>query len=218
MPTADVPADKLTYEVEDLSFHYAARSRSRAEAIDWAVNRVSVAVAQGEIFGVIGPNGSGKSSFLKALAKMVEPQGGTIRLFGQGLERWSRADMARQVAYMPQDVTSDFAFSTQDMVLMGRFPYRPYPRWNVLGWEQMEDHIVVQHVMAQADVSHLAHREVGTLSAGERQRVLLARALAQEPRVLLLDEPTAHLDLQHQLDLCRILKRVHTERGMTVIL
>jgi len=119
---------------------------------------------------------------------------------------------------MPQDLSSDFAFTALDMVLMGRFPYRQRSKWSLLGWEQRNDHLVVQQAMEQADVIHLADREMGTLSAGERQRVLLARALAQEPGVLLLDEPTAHLDLQHQIDLCRILKRVHVQQGMTVLL
>jgi len=175
-------------------------------------------VRQGEIFGVIGPNGSGKSSLLKVLAKLAEPQEGTVRLFRARLDTLSRNAIARQVAYMPQDLSSDFAFTALDMVLMGRFPYRQPRKWSLLGWEQRSDHLVVQQAMEQADVTHLADREMGTLSAGERQRVLLARALAQEPGVLLLDEPTAHLDLQHQLDLCRILKRMHVQHGMTVLL
>jgi iron complex transport system ATP-binding protein len=182
------------------------------------VDGISFSVTRGEIFGVIGPNGSGKSSLLKVLAHMVEPQAGTIRLFGEPLVLWSREAVARQVAYMPQDVASDFAFSVREMVLMGRFPHRQHGRWNLLGWEGSEDHIAVHHAMSQADVAHLAEREMGTLSAGERQRVLLARALAQQPRVLLLDEPTAHLDLQHQLDLSQILKRVHAQKGITLVL
>ena len=217
-PTSGSESGGIAYEVQDVSFRYGERWRQGSQTETWAVQRINFAVGDGEIFGIIGPNGSGKSSLLKVLANMAAPQGGTVRLFGEPLDRWAREAVARQVAYMPQDVASDFAFSTHEMVLMGRFPHRQLRRWNLLGWESTEDHIAVEQAMAQADVTHLADREVGTLSAGERQRVLLARALSQQPRVLLLDEPTAHLDLQHQLDLCRILKRVHAQKGITVVL
>lgn len=219
MTRHDQSDGKLTYEVEHLSFRYGKkRGYVSDERGSWVVKGMNFSVRQGEIFGVIGPNGSGKSSLLKVLAKLAEPQEGTVRLFRERLDALSRDAIARQVAYMPQDLSSDFAFTALDMVLMGRFPYRQRSKWSLLGWEQRSDHLVVQQAMEQADVTHLADREMGTLSAGERQRVLLARALAQEPSVLLLDEPTAHLDLQHQLDLCRILKRVHAQHGMTVLL
>jgi iron complex transport system ATP-binding protein len=216
--TPEVQSQRFSYELHDVSFRYGEAWRHTGRANGWAVEGITFRVAAGEIFGIIGPNGSGKSSLLKVLANMVKPQRGTVRLFGETLALWSREAVARQAAYMPQDVASDFAFSAREMVLMGRFPHRQRRRWDLLGWEDTDDHIAVEHAMAQTDVTHLAEREVGTLSAGERQRVLLARALAQQPRVLLLDEPTAHLDLLHQLDLCRILKRVHAQKGLTVIL
>jgi len=212
IPTPEAQSTRSTYEVRDLSFQYSGPVST------WAVKGMSLTVMDGEIFGVIGPNGCGKSSLLKLLAHMLEPQAGVVHLYGRPLALWSRQVMARHVAYMPQDVASDFAFSALDMVLMGRFPFRHRQRWDVVGWETTEDHAVVEQAMVQTDVIHLAGRDMGTLSAGERQRVLLARALAQQPRVLLLDEPTAHLDLQHQLDFCRILKRVHAQRRITVIL
>lgn len=212
MPPPEGPSSRLTYDVHDLSFRYGGQSGV------WAVKEMSFTIAEGEIFGIIGPNGCGKSSLLKLLAKMAEPYEGAVRLFGEALGTWSRQAIAQKVAYMPQDVASDFAFSALDMVMMGRFPYRQHHRWSLLGWENTEDHVVAEQAMVQTDVINLADRDMGTLSAGERQRVLLARALAQQPRVLLLDEPTAHLDLQHQLDLCRILKQVHVQRGITVIL
>ena len=218
MPRPDPSNSKLAYEVEQLSFRYGERRHARGECESWAVRDMTFTVRQGEIFGIIGPNGSGKSSMLKVLAKLAEPQEGAVRLFRERLDALSRDAIARQVAYMPQDLASDFAFTALDMVLMGRFPYREHRRWSLLKWEQRNDHLLVQQAMEQADVTHLAGREMRTLSAGERQRVLLARALAQEPSALLLDEPTAHLDLQHQLDLCRILKRVHAQQGMTVLL
>ncbi len=212
---AAVPA----YEVRRLSFRYGDRRRpGSGGSPDWVLNGLDFSIRQGEIFGVIGPNGSGKSSLLKALAGLVEPQEGAIRLFGAPFDATPRDTIARQVAYMPQDLSCDFPFSVLDTVLMGRFPYRQRGMWSVLGWERETDRAVVERAMAQAGVTQLATCEVGRLSAGERQRVLLARALAQEPRVLLLDEPTAHLDLQHQLDVGRILKLVHGTLGMTVVL
>jgi iron complex transport system ATP-binding protein len=208
-----------TYEVRDLSFRYeSARGRSSNECSSWVVRQMDFTIRQGEIVGVIGPNGSGKSSLLKLLTKLIRPQQGSISLCGVGLETMSREMIARQVAYMPQDLSHDFPFSVLDMVLMGRFPYRREGFWSLMGWERKEDLTIAEEAMAQTDVIHLANRLVDTLSVGERQRVLLARALAQEPCVLLLDEPTAHLDLNHQLDVCRILKCVHEQLQMTVLL
>ena len=198
--------------------HGRGMGPSGAGGEPWAVRDLDVAVGCGEMLGVIGPNGSGKSSLLKLLAGLVRPQRGTIHLFGSDLQSQTRLSLARQMAYMPQDVSFDFPFSVMDMVLMGRYPYRSGGGWSLLGWERRDDVAIAHEAMAMTDVQALSDRLVGTLSAGERQRVLLARALAQQPRVLLLDEPTAHLDLNHQLEVCRILTRVHAQLGMTVIL
>lgn len=207
------------YEVRQLSFRYeSARGRLSNDCSALVVRQMDFTVRQGEIVGVIGPNGSGKSSLLKLLTKLIRPQQGSISLSGVDLETMSREMIARQVAYMPQDLSHDFPFTVLDMVLMGRFPYRREGLWSLMGWERPEDFTIAEEAMAQTDVTHLASRLVNTLSAGERQRVLFARALAQEPCVLLLDEPTAHLDLNHQLDVCRILKRVHEQFQMTVVL
>jgi iron complex transport system ATP-binding protein len=212
-------SDHQTFDVRQLSFRYESAWGHRiSDRSSLVIDGMEFAVRQGEILGVIGPNGSGKSSLLKLLTKLIQPQQGSIRLFGDALGALSRESIARQVAYMPQDLMFDFPFSVVDMVLMGRYPYRRSGLWNMVGWERCEDLAVVEEAMAMTDLTHLAGRMVGTLSAGERQRVLLARALAQQPRVLLLDEPTAHLDLNHQLDVCRILIQVHERLRMTVIL
>ena len=207
------------FEVHRLSFRYGSvQNRHFGDPSAWDMRGLEFTVRQGEILGVIGPNGSGKSSLLKLLSKLARPLEGTIRLFGAELGTLSRESISRQVAYMPQDLSYDFPFSVLDMVLMGRFPYRRSGLWNLVGWERQQDLAVAEDAMAQTDVTHLANRMIDTLSAGERQRVLLARALAQVPRVLMLDEPTAHLDLNHQLDVCRILKRIHAQLQMTVLL
>jgi len=214
-----VSAPLPAFEVDQLSFRYdSVLAHPSGDRSAWVINGIEFTVRQGEIVGVIGPNGSGKSSLLKLLARLVRPQEGTIRLFGVELGTLSRESISRQVAYMPQDLSYDFPFSVLDMVLMGRFAHRRGGLWSLVGWEKQEDLAVAEEAMAQADVMHLANRMIATLSAGERQRVLLARALAQEPRVLMLDEPTAHLDLNHQLDVCRILQLVHAQLQMTVLL
>ena len=207
------------FEVRQLSFRYdSVRGRPSGDRLAWVINGMEFTIRQGEIVGVIGPNGSGKSSLLKLLAKLVRPQEGAIHLFGAELGALSRESISRQLAYMPQDLSFDFPFSVLDMVLMGRFPYRRGGLWNLVGWERREDLAAAEEAMVQTDVAHLANRMIATLSAGERQRTLLARALAQAPRVLMLDEPTAHLDLNHQLEVCRILQRVHAQLQMTVLL
>ena len=214
-----VPADGPALEARGLSFRYDRSAGSfGGDERSWVVRQLDLSVQKGEILGVIGPNGSGKSSLLKLLAGLVRSEEGIVRLFGDALHEISRASVARQVAYMPQDVSFDVPFSVADTVLMGRYPYRSQGIWNLMGWERQEDFVIADDAMAMADVASLADRIVETLSAGEPQRVLLARALAQQPRILLLDEPTAHLDLNHQRDVCRILAKAHARFGMTVVL
>jgi iron complex transport system ATP-binding protein len=214
-PVVSAPA----LDVHQVSFRYdSLLHRSPGDYANWVIKGMEFTVRQGEIVGIIGPNGSGKSSLLKLLAKLVRPQEGSIHLFGDEIGTLSRESISRQVAYMPQDLSYDFPFSVLDMVLMGRFPHRRVGLWNLVGWERQEDLTAAEEAMVQADVMHLADRMIATLSAGERQRALLARALAQGPRMLMLDEPTAHLDLNHQLDVCRILRQVHEQLQMTVLI
>lgn len=159
------------------------------------LNGVDLALDPGRILGVIGPNGAGKSTLVRLLGRSLAPASGTIRLNGEDLTRWRQQDMARVLAVVPQDPELPTSFSVFEMVLMGRTPY--------LGWMGLEtdaDRQIVQRVMKEVGIWHLADRLVGQLSGGERQRVVIARALAQEPQVLLLDEPTAHLDINHQLE------------------
>lgn len=212
-------SDSHAFDVRALSFRYESSwGYDRCDRSRWVIDGVEFTVRAGEMLGVIGPNGSGKSSLLKLLANLIQPQEGSVRLFGTELLASPRESLARQVAYMPQDLMFDFPFSVVDMVLMGRYPHRHGGFWSMVGWERQEDLAVAEEAMAMTDLAHLADRMVGTLSAGERQRVLLARALAQQPRVLLLDEPTAHLDLNHQLDVCRILTQAHEQLRMTVVM
>ena len=204
------------YDVQRLHFSYG---RFQARERDWILRDLTLHVEPGEILGIVGPNGSGKTSLLKLLAKLTAPQQGSIALFGIRLADLSQEEMAKTVAFVPQESAQMFPFTVAETVLMGRFPHRHRTRWNLgFGWEDQEDCDVAAHAMATMDITHLASRAVTDLSGGERQRTMIARALAQWPRVLLLDEPTAFLDLQHQIEICSVLRRLRDERGLTVVI
>ena len=180
------------------------------------LNNVSLMIGSGEVLGILGPNGSGKSTLLKILMRILVPQQGTIEWFGQPPDAFSQADIARNVAFVPQETQQAFPFTIDEMVLMGRYPH--HGRTWGLGWEGSHDRAVAMQAMRDLDVAHLGTRLITNVSGGERQRAVIARALAQEPEVLLLDEPTAFLDLHHQLDITRIIRRLNRERGLTVVL
>lgn len=173
---------------------------------------VSLAVRPGELVGIIGPNGSGKSTLLRGLSGALPPVSGQVFLTGHPLHRMRARDRARLVGVVQQQSTLSFAFTVRDVVAMGRHAH--------LGLMQglgSHDREAVAWALDRTDCSALADRPVTELSGGELQRVVIARALAQEPRALLLDEPTNHLDVNHQLEIGRLLISLNSERGMTVI-
>jgi iron complex transport system ATP-binding protein len=174
---------------------------------------VSFELAAGEILGVIGPNGSGKTTLIRLVSKVHGPERGEIWLGGTPLARLSRRALARQVAVLGQEQTAAFALTVEELCLMGR---HPHARGRL--FEGPEDLARVREAMAMAGVLELARAPLDALSGGERQRAGLARALAQEPRLLLLDEPTSHLDLRHQREIVGLLRRLNRDRGMAILL
>ena len=203
------------FELQSVFFQYGRGG----DASPWALCNVNLHVNGGEVLGIVGPNGSGKTSLLKLLAKLLQPQKGEITLYGQSLKAVTQNEVARQVAFVPQDNQPTFAFSVAEMVLMGRFPHRRRSRWDYgFGWDSQEDCAIARQAMTTMDVLHLAERTVMELSGGERQRTVIARALTQTPNVLLLDEPTAFLDLQHQLEICSMLRSLQDERDLTIVI
>lgn len=204
------------FEVQGLRFRYSPPFDRSAR---WTLDGLSFQVEAGEIFGVVGPNGSGKTSLLKIMAKVLRPSHGHVRLFGHDVQRLSQREVARLLALVPQESLQVFPFTVAQTVLMGRYPHRPESPWAAgFGWESPDDLALAEQAMAEMDIAHLAGRLVTELSGGERQRTVIARALAQAPRVLLLDEPTALLDLQHQIEICSIVHRLRDEQGLTVVL
>jgi iron complex transport system ATP-binding protein len=189
----------------------------RFDSVSYAIDGVplltgiDLRVAAGTFLGLIGPNGAGKSTLLRLAAGLIPPTTGTIAVAGEPLARIPRARAARLLGYVPQHSRLDFPFSVTDVVLSGRNPY--IGRFRT---ETAVDKAAAARALARADIAQFGARSILTLSGGEWQRVLIARALAQEPRILLLDEPTANLDLHHQHAVLG-LGRALAADGLTVI-
>lgn len=214
--TVNVATAREAYRVHSLRFRYQSNDSTTTK---WALDGLSFQIAEGDVLGVVGPNGSGKTSLLKILARLSSPQQGGIDLFGRDLAGMAQEEIARIVGLVQQDTMQLFPFSVAETVLMGRFPHRARSRWGSgFGWERAEDLAIAEEAMKTMDIVHLAQRAVTDLSGGERQRTMIARALAQMPKVLLLDEPTAFLDLQHQVEIGSVLHRLQDKHGLTIIL
>ena len=164
---------------------------------------ISLDIQDKEFVGIIGPNGSGKSTFLKCLYRVLQPNNGKIFFDGTELSELSHRDTALKMAVVAQHSTVNFDFSVLEMVLMGRSPYK-----GLLDRDQIDDYEIARHALAQVGLSDFESRNFNTLSGGEQQRVILARALAQRTECLVLDEPTNHLDIKYQLELMTIVKRL----------
>jgi iron complex transport system ATP-binding protein len=173
---------------------------------------VQLHVRTGEMVGLLGPNGSGKTTLLRLVSGVLRPQQGTVVLEGRNLQDWGRRGIARNIAVVPQELQVPFAFTVEQMVSLGRTPYI-----NLLGSKSSQDTNIIQNAMHAADILPLAGRIFNELSGGERQRVMVAMALAQQPKLLLLDEPTAHLDIKYQIEILELVQQLNRERGVTVI-
>jgi iron complex transport system ATP-binding protein len=199
------PAPNVTdpiVDVRGVSFAYGRRG---------ALDDVSLAARAGELVGLVGPNGAGKSTLVRLVAGLAAPSHGTVRLAGLDPHAAPRRAVARVCAFVPQEPRLAWPFTVRDAVMMGRAP-----RQGLLALASPLDHGAVEGALEACDLSHLAHRRVDALSGGERRRVFFARALAQEPRVLLLDEPTAFLDLGHQVATMRMAE-VAARGGLCVV-
>jgi iron complex transport system ATP-binding protein len=193
------------FEAERLAYRYAQGPL--------AVRDVSLTVAPASMTAIIGANGSGKSTLIRMLAGLLRPASGRILLDGVALEKWQPRLRAREIAYMPQSTAAAFPFRVLEVVLSGRTPH--VAQWSL---ETARDRDRAMVALEGVGAAHLADRPITSLSGGERQMVILARALAQEPRILLLDEPSTSLDLKHRAGLMRTLARLREQRGLSVVM
>jgi iron complex transport system ATP-binding protein len=178
-----------------------------------ALKNVTFSVATGNFFIIIGPNGSGKTTLLKVMAGILKSQADQLDILNRPVDHYSRKALARTIAFVPQMIPTDFPFSVTEIVLMGRSPYL-----GMLGLEQEKDLEIAKQALTFTGVDHLAHRKLDQLSGGEQQRVFVAKAICQEPEIILLDEPTASLDLAHQVRLMDLMEKLKNERGITVVM
>ena len=177
------------------------------------IRDVSFALPQGSIAALIGPNGAGKTTLLRTITGLLPPLSGSLRMFGSDLSRLSARDRARLVGVVPQDMETPMAFTVGEIVMMGRTsairPWQP---------PSADDRRIAERAMAYTDVIDLQDRRFTELSGGERQRAVIAMVLAQQPRIILMDEPTSHLDMNHRMEVMQIVERMNREQGVTVLI
>ena len=192
-------------QTDSVSFAYPQSVRPVLRA-------VTLSVRKGAIVGLLGPNGCGKTTLLKLLSGMLTPQSGRVRLDGKPLAALSRREIARRIAVVPQETHTTFDFTVLDIVLMGR-----YPHLGPFELEGVADLEIARAALAATGTTELEGRLFGSLSGGEKQRVVIAAAVAQEAALMLLDEPTASLDLAYQIEVAALLRRLNASHAVTMV-
>ena len=194
----------MSFEVKDLRYTYE----------DYLVlDGITLPIRDGEIIGILGPNGCGKTTLLKNLNKNLSPKGGVVMLDGQDLQELTKKEIAGKIAAVPQTNEIHFAFTVRDIVAMGRMPFQ-----SMMGGESSEDSRIIDDAIEKTGLNGYRNRLINTMSGGERQRVIIARAIAQTPQILLMDEPTLHLDISMQFDALKLVSALSKENGMTVVI
>ena len=174
---------------------------------------INLSVGKGEILGILGPNGCGKSTLLKNLNKNLQPDHGCVMVDGEDLAGMRKRDIARKVSVVPQSNEIKFAFTVKEIVEMGRMPFQETFRDSGI-----DDEAIVREAMEQTGIMGMADRHINTMSGGERQRVIIARAIAQTPDIMLMDEPTLHLDINMQFEVLDLVRDLSRKRNLTVVI
>jgi iron complex transport system ATP-binding protein len=177
------------------------------------IKGVCLDIKEGDFIGVIGPNGSGKSTLLRLMSRALVRQKGAITFEDKDIDRINLKEFCRKAAFVAQETLINFPFTVLEIALMGRIPFLKR-----LASESKNDFLLAENALLLTDTLHLKEKEISELSAGERQRVIIARALAQEPVLLFLDEPTSHLDIGHQIQILDLLRRLNREKKLTIVM
>jgi len=195
----------MEYEVrvEGLDFSYEN---------NYILKNINLSIKEGSFVSIVGPNGSGKSTFLKNLSRYLKPQKGIVMLGNDDITKLSQKEISKRLSVVPQNILVEFDYKVKDIVLMGRHPYVKR-----LKGETPEDIKIAERAMKYTNIMEFSNRNFNELSGGEKQRVILAQALAQQPKVLLMDEPISHLDLQYQVEILDLVKKMTLEEGLTSI-
>ncbi|HOP08593.1 MAG TPA: heme ABC transporter ATP-binding protein [Candidatus Methanofastidiosa archaeon] len=194
----------MDLNVESLYFGYFKKN---------ILKDVSFTAKSGEVMGIVGPNGSGKTTLLKCIRKALTPRQGSIMLDGEDIMEWDRTKIAKYFGVVPQNTNITFPFTVLEIVMMGRIPHLKR-----MQGEGEDDVYVAKKAMSLTAIEHLYYRYVNNLSGGEVQRVIIARALAQEPKILLLDEPTSNLDINHQFETMKLIRKLAKDEDMIVVI
>ena len=193
----------LTIHLEKVSLGYGSKT---------ILTDVSLEARPGEMLGIIGPNGSGKSTLIRGMTRLITPSSGQIFIDGQSITSIKHSELARLVAVVPQNAALPPLFTASEVVLLGRTPHL-----GLFRYEGVKDLAIVEKAMQVTRTAHLAERKIGELSGGEKQRLVIARTLAQEPKIILLDEPTANLDINYQLETLDLIRHLCLEQKLIVI-
>lgn len=177
------------------------------------IKNISLEIKNGDFMGIIGPNGSGKTTLLRLASRVLVPQKGNIILEDKDINQMNLKEFCQRVAFVPQDTLINFPFSVLEIVLMGRIPHLKR-----LQMETKRDIAIAQHALIVTDAAYLKEKKIDELSSGERQRVIIAKALAQEPVLLFLDEPTSHLDIGHQIQILDLLRKLNRQKNLTIVM
>lgn len=191
-------------ETKDLGYSYKEKK---------VLDSISLSVGKGEILGILGPNGCGKSTLLKNLNRNLTPEHGCVLVEDDDISGMKKKDIAKKVAVVPQSNEIRFAFTVKEIVEMGRMPFQ-----ESLRGPTSEDERIVAEAMEQTGITAMADRHINTMSGGERQRVIIARAIAQTPDIMLMDEPTLHLDINMQFEVLDLVKELSAKRNLTVVI
>ena len=191
--------------VENLEFYYGEKK---------VIDKINFNLERGEILGILGPNGSGKTTIIKLVGGILKKNGGKIKIFEKEIEKYSRKELAKKISIVPSELEPGFDFTVYDIVSMGRYPYL-----GLFDTLNEKDLHIIDEAMNIMGIKHLANKSVREISGGEKQRMLIARALAQDPEILLMDEPTSNLDIKYQVEILELIEGIRKRnRGLIITL